>query len=293
MEAVDDEGNRLRLSSREPIATALFFSSLIRGAFGEEGAFDKAMGAGRYASLPLIKALYGEGGLLSGVMKHSALGATQGKFFDERTRDEVIDIVNKYIPGQAIFAAMKSAIDPQVREGLGSGLPGVSLLKEPKIDLTTGEPVEVTQRFPGTNVSVRTVQGVPIPGMLRELNPTSQLLSRYGEMTYRGPRQSLAGVHPDDAPPDAKRDWQIAFGRNRDALLTRLMPTIEAMERSSNPEDLKPQGIVYEKIRKLIKQYDSMAARAATREVDASYGTLGQKPERQLTAREARMPTGR
>jgi hypothetical protein len=191
-----------------------------------------------------------------------------------------------------VFTALKSVFDPVVREGFGANLPGVSLLKDPKIDLTTGRPLEVTQRIPNTDVSLPSVSGVPVPGMYRELTPVAKMLSKYGEMTYRANRLPIGGVPANDAPKELTQAWQMEFGRLREQMQTKLIPSIARIEAKVSPDQLQPGKPVYEAIRAKIKTYDAAAARAASQKINSGLKTPMKLP-RELTAREKRMPTER
>ena len=289
MEYLDENGDRQRLGSREPIATGLFLDALIHGDWA------KAQLAARYASFPLLKGIYGDGGLLSNALSQvrQAQMAGRNPLTDLQVQRELTDIANKYIPGQAILAAIKTPLDPTTREGFGSELPGISRLTRPKIDLTTGEPLEVMQHLPGP-VPLRgpAIQGTPIPGMFREMNPISQMMMRYGFTTYRANRLPIAGQYPSEAPQEVNREWQIEFGKLRNQFQSKLAPIVKDIESRTPPDQLKPGAPVYEAIRARISAYDSMAAREANQIINYRYQTSGKLPRR-VTTRELAQPVER
>ena len=132
MDWIDREGNRQRLSGQEPLLTALFLTQVFRGDMV------KALGAARHMSVPFIKWFYTEGGLLGSMQKYISFAVNQGELNTKAVQREMDDVINRMIPGQAIMATIKTAMDPVLREGIGKNLPGVSYFKEPRIDLSTG-----------------------------------------------------------------------------------------------------------------------------------------------------------
>lgn len=282
MELIEPNGDRKRLSGREPLPTALFMLAVAHGDV------DKATAGLRYASVPFAKMLYGEGGVLGNAISTLAGGFKQGKLTTKQLTKELEDTLNRAIPGQAVLSVLKTVIDPQAREGVGANLPGVSFLKDPIIDLSTGQPLDAKQRMFG--VEVPSIAGTPIPGATRVMQPVAQVLARYGMMTYRGPRLPIAGYRASDAPDDVTRAWEIEFGKARKMILSQAIPAIEAAETKVPKEQLKPQAPFYEKIRKTLQTYDSMAARHATAIINQRYAATGKLP-RQTSVRERRAPT--
>jgi hypothetical protein len=280
MELVEADGNRKRLSGREPIPTALFFLAVLHGDV------DKATAALRYSSIPGARLLLGEGGLLGKFTYQFAEGAKQGRLPTRQLVNESVDSVNRAMPGQAVLSALKTVIDPTVREGIGANLPGLSLLKEPVINLATGKPLEPRQRLFG--IEFPSIGGTPIPGATRIMEPASKLLSRYGLLTYRGPRSPIAGYPASEAPQTARREWEIEFGKTRNQIFSKVIPSIERAEQRASPEQLKPGGRFYEGMRERIQSYDSIAARRATAIINQRYRTRGKLP-RQPTVRERRL----
>jgi len=189
---------------------------------------------------------------------------------------EITDTVNRVFPGQAVLSMLKTLFDPTVREGVGANLPGVSLLLPEAIERTTGEPLRPRQRLFGAEFPA--IGGTPIPGAQRVTDPVFNLLSRYGLLVYRGPRQTIAGTPPSELPGEVTREWEAAFGRHRNRLLTPLADRIESLE-DRNPD----------KVRERIQEKDALAARLATREIEREMGGRV-KAQRRLTIRERRLP---
>lgn len=270
MEYVDEDGNRIRLSGRDPIPTALWFLAIVRGDK------EKAATAIRHASIPGGRLLAGEGGLLGGTIE-GFLQAIQNPQNDPRAlRRELENVINRAFPGQAILSAIKTAFDPTIREGLGANLPGASFALPAAVDPVTGRPLRPRQRVLG--VDLPSIAGVPIPGATRLLDPVQKLLSRYGLLVYRGPRSPVAGYPPGQVPPELRREWQEVFGEARNKLLGGLARAMPSLERQ-DPE----------RVRKMIQARDRAAAEIANREMRRRYGGPRKLP-RQATRREIAGP---
>lgn len=286
MEYVHADGDRTRLSSREPLASALWLLAVIKGDV------EKAKGGFKFASVPSAQLLgeAGTPGILGGIIKQ-AQAAMSRKGVDPRglSRD-LTNFFNRLIPGQAILTAIESIFDPTLREGIGANIPGVSSLKPVVINPATGKPLEPRQEIPGTGLEFPQLGGVPIPGATRKLDPITKLLSKFGLLVYRGPRQPIAGVPAGEAPEEVRREWLETFGQKREKLLSPLIPKIEEAERL-HPEEMKQGGRIYEAWRKRIQFYDSIAAKRATAEVNQKRGFRARtKLPRQPTLRELRRP---
>ncbi|MDP3766449.1 MAG: hypothetical protein Q8S13_00400, partial [Dehalococcoidia bacterium] len=234
----------------------------------------------RYASIPGARLLAGEGGLIGGIISTATRAIARADVDARGLRREVIDMVNRAIPGQAVLSALKTVFDPTIREGVGAGLPGVSRALPAAISRTTGEPLRPRQKIPGIGLEIPAIGGTPIPGAQRLLDPVERLLSRYGLLVYRGPRSPIAGHYPADVADDVLREWTEAFGHQRNRLL---LPLAERMERGElkrmNPEI----------VRKLVANRDARAAKRATQAVNRKYGTKAKLPRRP-TLRERRGP---
>ena len=278
MEYLDDDGNRIRLSNRDPIPTALWLLAILRGDV------DKAAASLRHASVPGARLLAGEGGLLGGTIK-VFLQAVENPQNDPRAlRRELENTINRAIPGQAVLSALKTVFDPTIREGIGANLPGVSKALPSAVNPVTGEPLEPRQkiRIPFTDIespSFPSIGGTPIPGATRLLDPVQKLLSRYGLLVYRGPRAPIAGYPPGQVPEELRREWQEAFGGFRNRLLTPLARSMRTLE-----------GRDEEGVRKLIQQRDRAAAEMANREMRRRHGGPKKLP-RQQTRRELAGPS--
>ena len=105
---------------------------------------------------------------------------------------------------------------------------------------------------------------------------------------YRGIRSPIAGYRPHDAPEKVTREWEIEFGKARDLMLSRLIPSIEQAEMRVGKDQMRPNTRFYEAMRKQIQQYDAMANRHATDIVNRRHLKRGGLPRRP-TVRERRL----
>jgi transposase-like protein len=294
MEWVDQDKNRVRLGGQDyltmPLAIAAGVKAMAAAAEGDAKGYDKEIarmtGAMRYVSIPFVKLIYGEGGMFGRLMHKQGEAFIQGKLTNDTMGQEFTSMLNRLIPGQAVMGAIKGTIDPIQREGIGANLPGVSFAKDPKIDLSTGKPLETRQKYLG--MEFQQISGTPIPGATRLLEPVAKLLSRYGGMEYRGPRTSIAGYPAGEEPDNVTREWKLEFGQARSRILGQLIPSIEANETRQTREALQPGSPFYEQTRKMIQKYDAMAAKHATDVVNARALKAGRRRERKTTVQELR-----
>ena len=272
MEYVHEDGNRTRLSNRDPLPTALWLLATLKGDVA------RSTGSLRYASIPGARLLSGEGGLLGGLVSTFTKASGRADLDAGALSRELTNQVNRAIPGQAVLAAIESIFDPVIQEGIGAHIPGVSSFLEPAIKRTTGEPLEPRQEILG--VEMPTMAGTPIPGATRLLDPVERLLSRYGVIIYRGPKSPIAGLPPVEVPKEILREWLIEFGQNRQRFLG---PLAEQMDHGDfdmqNPDT----------VRERIMAKDTLAATMATNEINRRHGTRRRLP-RQPTIRERRGP---
>ncbi len=286
MEYVDDEGNRIRLSNRDPIPTGLWLLAVLKGAYAaapgdkkaKDEALSKATAALQFASVPGARLLAGQGGLLGGTIK-VFLQAIENPQNDPRAlRRELDDTINRAIPGQALLSALKTAFDPTIREGIGANLPLVSAALPAAVNPVTGEPLQPRQRIGGLELPA--IGGTPIPGATRLLEPVQKLLSRFGLLVYRGPRSPIAGYPPGQVPEELRTEWQGFFGHFRNKLLEPLtrLAGIEHM-------DEKQQ----ESVRKKVQERDRAAAEMANRAMRRLHGGPRKLP-RQESRREMAGP---
>lgn len=270
MEYVKEDGNRVRLSGREPLATGLWLLATLKGDA------DASTTALRHTSLPFARIPGLEGGLLSRLLTGFNQAIKNPQNDPRALRRELEEALNKAIPGQAILGALESVINPEVQEGLGARLPGISETLPSRVDPTTGKPLKLRERplgALGVEAEVPAVSGAPIPGSVRVLTPVQKLLERYNLVTYRGLRQPIAGWHPTEVPDEVRREWEEAFGRHREQLLAPMVRAIRVLE--SQPD---------EKVRQQIQKKDAEAARLATREVTRRHGgkvKLERRPSRE------------
>ncbi len=274
MEYVKPNGDRTRLSNRDPLTTSLFMLAVLHGDK------DKAAAALQFASLPGAKivsyspssgASSGAGGLLTGILNQFQQLAGSRSVNPRRVKDEIDSIVNRAIPGQALLGLIKTIIDPTVRQGIGAGIPGLSLAKKPVVDPTTGKPLVPRQRIPLIGAEVPSVLGTPFPGATRVLNPMEKLLFKYGMSVGRGVRTSLAGVPPNLVPNSMRDEWVTELGIQRQVLFRRMLTDPQEFERifNSSTPDIT---------RELVRSLDNAAAALATTEVERRHGVTIQRP---------------
>lgn len=258
MEYVHEDGNRSRLSNRDPIPTALWFLAFVKR--------DKARSTQslRYASIPFARLMIGEGGLLGNLLKQYTVALDNAQIDPRAVKRQWESVLNRMIPGQALLAAVETLLDPTIRKGIGSNVPGVSAFRPPVIKPTTGEPLKPEQEVFG--VKVPTIAGTAIPGAKRILDPIEQLLSKYGLLVYRAARTPIAGVPPADLSDEVLDEWTRRLGRYRQALLGEL---------ASSPVVRDVENLTYEEreiYRERIQDLDALAARFATRDIEVEYG---------------------
>lgn len=282
MEYVAPEGNRVRLSGRDPIPSILFLLATIKGDK------DAATSALRFASLPFAKVLVGlsegrvEGGLLGGLVSNVSRAIQQRQVLPRGLRRELDDTVNRLIPGQSILSALKTMFDPITREGIGANLPGVSLALPAAINPTTGAPLAPAQRFLGSPEFPQ-IGGTPIPGAERQLDPVSRLLSTLGLLTYRGPRSPIAGVPASQVDESVRREWVTELGKQRQQLLLPVARQAGLLRR------VESDPVFREQQRKRVQALDKIAAQRATVMVQSKRGGKKRIP-RQPTERERALP---
>lgn len=279
MEYKHANGERTRLSNRDPIPSALFFLAVLKGDV------EKATGALRFASLPFARFILGEGGLLGSTMKQAKLAIENADLDPKGLEREFTSTINRAIPGQAILATIKTIFDPTLREGIGANIPGISRLLEAKISPATGEPLAPRQRFPGTNIEIPSIAGTPIPGTRRLFDDVTKLFSAFDLLVTRGKRLPIAGFPPGEIPDVNLREFTIELGKQR----TKIMGTfaknmIARLEK--NPDLLKDETFV-DQIRKQIRKFDTIAARVAKSIVDRRAGAVS-KVKRRRTLRQRR-----
>src|SRR3990167_1743179 len=280
MEYVTEDNNRVRLSGREPFASALWFLALVKGDV------DKASAALKYVSAPGAEVLGQKkiGGLLGGIFTSIGQAIENPQNNPVALKREMENMLNRMLPGQAILSTIAGIIDPTYREGLGAGLPGVAQTLPARPSRTTGEPFRPRQRlflpFVGEiGPSIPAIRGTPIPGFARQLDPIEKLLTRYGRNIYRGLRTPIAGFPAGEAPREHRREWEEEFGKNRKKVLESLAERWQ----SGELERLEDENVLDH-----IKKLESRASQAATRTINQRYGTPAKLPRRPTTRELAR-----
>lgn len=275
MEYVHDDGNRTRISNLDPTTTGLIFLAALKGDA------EKFAAGLPYASIPGVKLMPTKqtgfpagGGILGGAIGGLSLAINNPQNDPRALERELTLMLNRSIPGQAMLGAAKTILDPVQREGAGANLPIVSLSKEPRIQLTTGEPRTPRQTPPFPLQDVGTfpqVQGVPIPGARRILDPIEKLLSHYELTVYRPLRQPIAGSPAANVLPEHRQEWEIEFGKQRQQILGPI-----AKQDEQGAFKMQPR----EQVRKMISGLDSLAARIATLKVNERHGNKPRPPAR-------------
>jgi hypothetical protein len=102
MEYVHPNGDRSRLSNRDPIPSGLFLVALLKGDL------ERATAALRFASIPGPRLLVGEGGLLGSLIGQVKNAIERADVDPQGLRRELTDTINRLIPGQALLSAIKT-----------------------------------------------------------------------------------------------------------------------------------------------------------------------------------------
>ena len=279
MEYVHDNGNRTRLSSLDPITTALWALAVLRG---DEA---KAVAGLKYASVPFARFADpdGGGGLISSFTNLAQQVQRNGRLDPRGVQRELESWLNRAIPGQAVLSLIKTLSDQTVREGVGANLPGVSQALPPVINRATGASLRPTQKLPGLETELPALGGTALPGAERVLDPVTQLLSRFGLLLYRGPKSAIAGVPPNEIPKELLREWQVELGNARQQLMLPLAQNADLLHRARRGTPL------YEQVRKQVQSLDREAATLATERLRARHPGQVKLPRRP-TRREQLLP---
>jgi hypothetical protein len=266
----------------------LLIAAVIRGDYNNaSAAFLNSSLPGAGAITNFIPGSRGSG-LLTSTLKQLALALNSKDVDPKGFEREVMETLNRIIPGQAVLTALKSLLDPVEREGLGRNLPGVSFAKDAQIDLTTGEEKRITQKLPLIGTETRNVSGAALPGAQRVENPVSEMLSYVGMKIKRGSRTPIAGYNPDELPDEVSRNYDIALGKARQRIIG---PTAERMlaQIEADPKILKDPK-TFDRMQATIKRLDANAARAARRETNTAHNAEGRKAKKSRTLRTLRGP---
>ena len=272
MEYVHEDENRTRFSNLDPATSGLVLLAALKGDW------EKFSYGLPYASVPGAKLLPTKqtgfpagGGLLGGAISGLGFAINNPQNDPRALKRELTLMLNRAIPGQALLGAIKTALDPTQREGVGANLPGVSFFKEPRIQLTTGEPRKPTQEIPGIGLKIPQVQGVPIPGAQRTLDPIEKLLARYQLEVYRPLRQPIAGAPAANVLPQYRQEWEMELGKQRQAILGPIVQRDQKGEFKNLPR---------QQVREMISRLDSLAGRLATMKVNERHGNKPRPPAR-------------
>lgn len=275
MQYIHPSGDPVRLSNREPLASALWLLAVIKGDK------EKAIAGLKFASVPGSKGF--EGGLLSGILSQFQNLNQSRDINPRKMSQELTDTVNRLIPGQALLGLVKTLIDPVIRTGVGANIPGVSLALPPVIKPTTGQPLAPRQRVPGTSIEVPSVLGTAVPGAQRVLDPLEKLLMTYGISVGRGLRTPIAGVPANSVPDSIKSEWLKELGAARQQVFGRVLRDQETLDRWSKSDPAIVQ--------KIIKNMDASAASIADAKMLEKFGY--KIPQKQAKLKAGAMPTVR
>lgn len=282
-EYVKENGDRVRLSGKQPIPEAMLLGYMIEGAWrtatqGKEAGepyIDKALAVSQTTSIPFIHGF--KGGLLTSFIDAYSDAQKNASFNPRGTEKMIVDQINSAIPGGAVLGILKSMSDDITREGVGANLPGVSLTLPEAPNSSTGEPLKLRQQFMGQELPQ--MRGSPIPGATRLLDPVTKLLMKYGQTVYRTNRSPIAGVPVNDLSPELQREWEFQLGQERQKVFWPLM------HGSVNLDELPPEAA-----KKLVAKQDALAAQLATKHIQIRYG-IAPKPFREPTTRELTGPS--
>jgi hypothetical protein len=207
MEFVTEDGDRIRLSGRQPFPELYLMTAMFRGDISN------AKAALPYTSIPFASMIGGQGGLLSPLVNTMAQ-SWSGNYTAEQASREMTKMVNNAIPGKSLLGLARAIYDPTVREGIGAPIPGVAGLLPTRVNPTTGEPLAPMQRIPGTGIKLPSVGGTPFPGALRIQNDIEKVLLNHGISTVRPRRTSIIEIPTEDVPKELRREYEQRVGAN-------------------------------------------------------------------------------
>jgi len=269
MEYRREDGSRIRLQGLTPLPDALAVVALLKGDMQN---FWSAMQASSYPTQ-----------LFSGLLSqpiHALYEQARGRVSTEYLGNEVVQFLNRLIPGQGLLAAFEAILDPAARRGLGANVPGVSLTAERVIDPTTGKVKEPRQIVPGIG-AVPSTGGLGFPGMPREINPVEQALLDHGLGNYRPRRAPLAHYTTEEVPKELRLRFEVLRGELVEKNVSRVL----------NRQKFTEQP--FDKRREELQEALSDAtkvAKAQVRREEIARGGPRRKPGRIGTIFERRMP---
>ena len=209
MEYVREDGKRIRLSNLSPIPEALGLAALFKGDK------DRAIQAFKFSSFPGSQALQPRGVLTS--LIEAVNSASKSDFPEQIVAREFTDFINRLIPGQAVLAALESLHSPEIQEGVGAYIPGISALLPTRSNPATGEPMKPMQQVMG--VKFPAIRGTPIPGAARIFTPTEQALIDHGLAVTRPRRTPLLDMAAKDVPKALIGQYEQLLGQETKRLI--------------------------------------------------------------------------
>lgn len=265
MEYVNEKGERIRLSGRQPFPELFTITALLRGDI------ENAKAGFVHCSIPFAGMTGGQGGLLSPIMQ-AMVESWRGNYTAEQLARELTKTLNNAIPGKSMLGLIRSLYDPTIREGFGAPIPGIAQMLPQRVNVTTGEPMAPKQRIPGTGIEMPTVGGTPFPGAVRVMNPVERVLLNHGFGNVRPRRTSLLEIPVEEVPASIRQEYEQRVGMNVRSIIGEAIKTPEWQElRGEENFDVR---------RELLGGWMNLARSMAKAELAEKYGTgtMGQKP---------------
>lgn len=255
LQYVHPNGERTRLAEREPWASGLILLSAIKTLSSDpkiaEEARAKLTAGMRFASVPYIRFVYGEGGLFGGLVSILEKTLRKGDLSQGQLHREISDTLDRLIPGQGNLLLLKGLLDPIEREGVGGKIPLLSEFLPEVTDPTTGRPLRPSQRPLATFGALQQVLpdklvrslikteiptfGTPIPGARIIIGPTMKLLNAFADdqsvRVWRTPDVNLRGKTWNELTLLEQDEWYKELGKAREIYVLPLATNIQ-----KNPE---------------------------------------------------------
>ena len=217
LEYVREDGSRVSIGNIEPIPQAVAILAALKG--DGEASFNAMRRTGTFG-------LRAEGIATSVIDEvpnlYSSDPERQG-----RARDRLVRALRGFIPGRGILRALRQISDPTEREGVLADVPIVSETLPPRIDPTTGEPLQRRSELPFFDIEIPNL-GIPLSA--RKVNRVERKVRELRELDLRT-RISLRppsvgeidGVNPDDVTPEIRRNFEKTAGRIWNKLVNELL----------------------------------------------------------------------